>query len=195
MMRYLSLLALALFLSACGFQPLYATLEDEEAGTEELGAFYIEDITGPKDARQEVEDAMRTRMPDTGVKKTHAVTIALRDTRRAVAVRISSDTQRFDYTLVAGLQYRDLETDEVRRQSIRSIVSYGVVDSQYASLVGREDAVRRAAVDLARKIEVDMALFLRDRAPSSSGGALIDNNPNDDPLFRLEQEAQRDFQQ
>ncbi len=194
-MRQFPFLVMILVLGACGFQPLYATLDDEEQSVEELGAFYIESVSGPKDARQEVEDAMRLRLPDTGVKKTHAVTIELRDTRRAVAVRISSDTQRFDYTLVAWLRYRDLETDEVRRQSLRSIVSYGVVDSQYASLVGREDAVRRAAVDLARKIEVDMALFLRDRAPGSSGGELINNNPSDDPLFRLEQEAQRDFQQ
>ncbi|MEM0928644.1 MAG: LPS assembly lipoprotein LptE [Pseudomonadota bacterium] len=188
-------MAFVLVLAACGFRPLYGELEDDEGTPEQLGSFYIESITGPKDARQEVEDAMRRRVPGANGNETHAVSIGLRDTRRGVAVRISSDTQRFDYTLIASLRYRDLESDEVRSQTIRSIVSYGVVDSQYASLVGREDAVRRAAEDLARKIEVDMALFLRDRAPDNSGDALIDNNPNDNPLFRLEQEALRELQQ
>ncbi|MEO1658765.1 MAG: hypothetical protein AAFR65_13705 [Pseudomonadota bacterium] len=194
-MKRLILLSLALVLGACGFQPLYGEIEDEERTSDQLGAFYIESITGPKDARTEVEDAMRVRVPSANGNETHAVSIALRDTRRGVAVRISSDTQRFDYTLVATLSYRNLETDEVRRQTIRSIVSYGVVDSQYASLVGREDAVRRAAVDLTRKIEVDMALFLRDRAPDNSGGELINNDPSDNPLFRLEQDALRERQQ
>lgn len=194
-MARLALMAFVLVLAACGFRPLYGELEDDEGTPEQLGSFYIESITGPKDARQEVEDAMRRRVPGANGNETHAVSIGLRDTRRGVAVRISSDTQRFDYTLIASLRYRDLESDEVRSQTIRSIVSYGVVDSQYASLVGREDAVRRAAEDLARKIEVDMALFLRDRAPDNSGDALIDNNPNDNPLFRLEQEALRELQQ
>ncbi|MEM9286605.1 MAG: LPS assembly lipoprotein LptE [Pseudomonadota bacterium] len=195
MMARLALIAFVLVLAACGFRPLYGELEDDEGAPEQLGSFYIESITGPKDARQEVEDAMRRRVPGANGNETHAVSIGLRDTRRGVAVRISSDTQRFDYTLIASLRYRDLESDEVRSQTIRSIVSYGVVDSQYASLVGREDAVRRAAEDLARKIEVDMALFLRDRAPDNSGDALIDNNPNENPLFRLEQEALRELQQ
>ncbi|MEM7741773.1 MAG: hypothetical protein AAF225_13345 [Pseudomonadota bacterium] len=181
-------LVLTLILGACGFRPLYAELDDEQHTSEQLGALYIDSITGPKDASLEVQDAMRTRVPTANGDETHAVSISLRDRRRAVAVRIESDTRRFDYTLTARVAYRNLTTDEIRTQTIVSIVSYGVVDSQYASLVGREDAVRRAALDLARKVEVDMALFLRDRAPDNSGADLIGNNPGDDPLFRLEEE-------
>ncbi|MEO1041207.1 MAG: hypothetical protein AAFX52_02860 [Pseudomonadota bacterium] len=193
-MRLVILLALTFTLGACGFRPLYAELEGDQSTSEQLGTLYIDNITGPKDASLEVQDAMRTRVPTANGDETHAVSIALRDRRRAVAVRIESDTRRFDYTLTARVAYRNLETDEVRTQTIVSIVSYGVVDSQYASLVGREDAVRRAALDLARKIEVDMALFLRDRAPENSGPGLLRNNPSDDPLFRLEEEDFEGFQ-
>ena len=164
------LLAPLLFLlaatsSSCGFTPLYAT--SGEGIRSEMRGVRVGAVTGPPDAAYYAEDALRDVLPGTGAAQ-YDLRVQLRDQRRAVAVTRQANTTRFDYVLNARYSLRNLETDEVRQNTIQTVVSYGVVESQYASLVGREDAVRRAALDLARRVETDVALYLKGRAPETS---------------------------
>ena len=187
MMGVLTKLACALALLAlggCGFTPLYATAG--EGIQSEMRGVVVGTVTGPPDAAYYTEDALRDVLPG-GDAARYALEVQLRDSRQAVAVTRQADTTRFDYLLNARYTLRDLETGEARQNTIRTTISYGVVESQYASLVGREDAVRRAALDLARRVETDVALYLKGRAPETS------RVPISDVLDARDEDGLRDF--
>lgn len=184
-------LFLTFLLSACGFKPLYASLEGEAAGGS-LGTIYVEAVRGPPEARDLMRDRLQKRLPPRDGDERYTVTVDLVERRQGVSVNIDSSTRRFNYTLNARVIYRDKETGVGRRQNLQSIASFAVVPSQYASLVAREDAVRRAVVDLARKIETDAVLYVQGQAPVESDDTLFQTNNGEDSLRRLEREADRE---
>lgn len=168
-------------LAGCGFTPLYAT--DDAGIRSEMRGVRVTRVTGPPDAAYFAEDALRDVLPGESSTTRYTLAVSLRDQRRAVAVTRAANTTRYDYVLRAFYRLTDVETGQVRQNTIQTIVSYGVVDSQYASLVGREDAVRRAALDLAGRVETDVALYIKGRAPDAGAVALppvIDENERGD---------------
>ncbi|MBB4658019.1 LPS assembly lipoprotein LptE [Parvularcula dongshanensis] len=176
-----ALAGLALLVEGCGFTPLYAT-GGRSGIASDMREVTVTGVQGPPDAAYYVQGALRDVLPGDAPSQRYRLAIALRDQRRAVAVTEAADTTRYDYVLNASYTLQDTQTGDRRRSSLQTIVSYGVVDSQYASLVGREDAVRRAALDLARRLETDVALYLKDRAPEGSSVPLppvIDDEPLD----------------
>lgn len=169
MLRLLLAAALLLSLPACGFSPLYATNSDNAVATG-LRGVEVGPVRAEPEIARFVDHELRTLLPPSRTEPAkYRIDLTLGDRRRAVAVRQSESTSRFDYTLYGAYRLIDIETGEtVHRQSVYAQSSYGVVSSQYASLVGREDAVRRAAVELARRIEVDVALYFAGRAPQDN---------------------------
>ena len=161
-----ALLALAApALSSCGFTPLYAT---GGGGLQsELRGVTVGQVNGPADASYYAQAALREALPG-GAATRYTIALDLRDQRQSIGVTRSAETTRYDYTLQGRYRLTDAQTGETRVQTIQTVVSYGTTDSQYASLVGREDAVRRAALELARRIETDVALYLKGRAPEPS---------------------------
>ena len=188
-MRYL-ILALACFVvSSCGFTPLYGS-HDEGSRGGVLGQVKLDHVRGPDDARDFMRETLGTRLPRPNGDERYSMSIDLRETRQAVSVNIDSNTRRFNYLLVGTITYIDQETDQRRVQNLSSQVSFGVVSSQYSSLIGREDAVRRAVIDLARKIETDAALYAQGRAPQESDSTILQVTDQRDPLRNLEREAE-----
>jgi LPS-assembly lipoprotein len=180
----------SLVLASCGFRPLYADARTAE------GASHLTDIDffavrGPVMPRDTMRDALDRRFPDTGSNPRYAAAIDLNQQSTGVAVSIDSNASRFNYTLFATVTYTDRETNQRRVQTLRSIASYAVVPGLYASLVAEEDAVRRATLDLTRKIEADAALYVAGQAPQSSSGSLLQGNGQTDSLRQLEEEAER----
>ena len=165
-MRRLLTIPALLALGACGFSPLYATNDEGIRG--EMRMVAVGEITGPADAAYYTQGALADVLPGGASDPRYSLSVRLRDQRRAIAVTRSATTTRYDYVLLAGYTLNDTQTGETRTNSVQTTVSYGVVDSQYASLVGREDAVRRASLDLARRIETDVALYLKGRAPDTA---------------------------
>ena len=169
MLRLLLAAVLLLSLPACGFTPLYATNTDNDVSAG-LRAVEVGTLVAEPELSRLVDRELRTLLPedDKTIAK-YRVDITLQDRRRAVAVRQSESTSRFDYTLSGRYRLIDLETgNAIHNQKISAQSSYGIVSSQYASLVGREDAARRAAVELARRIEVDIAPFFAGRSPQDN---------------------------
>lgn len=161
--------ALALPLSGCGFTPLYAT-DGPTTIVPELAEVSLVDLSGPNGVSRQFQQAFADVLPNAlSNDGRYALAIELKEQRRAIAVTVSANTRRFDYYLFGNYVLTDKTTSKTRKRRLESIVSYGVVESQYASLVGREDAERRAAKELARKIELDIALYLKGRAPKAEG--------------------------
>jgi len=184
------LIGLACFaVSACGFTPLYGSIDDETVGGA-LGQIKLGSITGPNEAIDYMRETLGSRLPRPNGDERYTVSVSLRERRQAVSVNIDSNTRRFNYSLVGTIVYVDAETKKRRVQNLSSEVSFGVVPSQYASLIGREDAVRRAVIDLARKIETDAALYAQGRAPQESEAGILQGTDQRDPLRNLEREAE-----
>jgi len=180
----------AIALSACGFRPLYATGEQGFEGSD-LSDIRLTTVRGGGDSRYPLEEALRSNLPNAKGDARYEVAVQLRERRQAVAVRTDNTTQRFNYLLTASIQYVDKETGERRLQNLQSTTSFGVVSSQYASLIGREDAARRAGIDLARQIQTDMALYVKGRAPQASDRPAIQAGDRRDPLEQFEREKAR----
>ena len=175
MLRLALLAFLTLGLSACGFTPLYSTGGDSQVA-EGLRSIEVAGIDAEPEIQRLVGRELRDLLPDpSGDEPRYKLYMNLNDRRQATVVRRSAATTRFDYTLFGSYRLRDTETGEiVHRQKINAMTSYGVVSSQYASLVGREDAARRAAVEIARRIETDLALFLAGRPAEANEVELPD---------------------
>ncbi|MEM9837534.1 MAG: hypothetical protein AAF830_00120 [Pseudomonadota bacterium] len=184
-----AVLILLLFVSACGFKPLYATGDGPEE-TAALNQVRLGAVRGPTVSR----DIMRTELGDTfrstSGDERYLLSVNLRETTRAISVTVESNVRRFNYQLTANIAYADKETGEQRRQNLQSVVSYAVVPSQYATLVGQEDAKRRAVIDLVRKIETDAALYVQGRPTAESQGSIFRGNNQRDPLSNLERKEE-----
>lgn len=145
-------------LSGCGFTPLYATDGSSDVA-EALRSIGIKGIVGPPAPARHFEEALEGRLIETAAPR-YLLSVKLTDRRRTVAATSAADNTRENYTLRADMLMTDTVSGETRFQRLESTVGFGVVDSQYSSLIGREDAVRRAANELARKVEFDIALYL-----------------------------------
>jgi LPS-assembly lipoprotein len=180
----------ALGLAACGFRPLYA-VTDGEKGRPGLSDIEFTAVRGPKAPRDIMRDTLGRRLPENVDEPRYTAAVDLREQAVAVSVSIDSNARRFNYTLTAAVAYTDRATGERRRQTLQSIASYAVVPSQYASLIAREDAVRRASIDLSRKIEADAVLYAAGQAPQASDDDLFEREGRNDSLRQLEDEAER----
>lgn len=189
-----ALALLLLALGGCGFRPLYASVEGEADGGA-LGRVEVGPIRGPRDARDLMRDTLASRFPPMDGDERYVLAVNLDEVRQAVSVTIDNNARRFNYQLTGNILYLDRETGEQRTQNLQSVVSFAIVPSQYASLVGREDAVRRAVIDLARKIETDAALYAQGRATQTSEGGLFRGNTQRDPLRAIELEEERSRQE
>ncbi|MCQ8186286.1 hypothetical protein [Parvularcula maris] len=190
MIRFALALSAALLLSSCGFKPLYAEVQTAE-GESRLSDIDFRIVRAPVQPRDVMIEALQRRFRDTAAEPRYTANIALRQQSQGVAVSIDSNASRFNYSLFATVTYRDNQTGEQRVQTLRSIASYAVVPGLYASLVAEEDAVRRATLDLTRKIETDAALYAAGQAPQTANGSLLQGNGQTDSLRQLENEADR----
>jgi hypothetical protein len=194
MMRLQAAALLCLALGGCGFRPLYAVPAEGSEQQAILKTIAVEAVTGPRapQATRIMAKELPERFADPGSDARYTMQVRLNERNQGVSVTIDSNTRRFNYSLSGQIRYTDRKSNEVRVQNLRSIVSYAVVPSQYATLVGREDAIRRAVLDLSRKIEVDAILYANGGAAETSDGGLLDTPTDQDPLRTLERDAEAD---
>ncbi|GAB4539227.1 MAG: hypothetical protein Tsb0010_17670 [Parvularculaceae bacterium] len=160
-------------LSACGFQPLYADRGAASAPAE-LRAVRIAPIRQPEPVGFFVQDALEQRLASAvgGEAPKYELTMRLREGRRALAIQIDSSVTRFNYTLSADYQLRDLQTNAVLdRGRSTATTSFNVVTSQYATLVGERDAQEKAAAEISAEIESRLAVYFASAEPRSGGSA------------------------
>ncbi|WP_306251964.1 LPS assembly lipoprotein LptE [Parvularcula sp. IMCC14364] len=146
------------FLSACGFTPLYA--DNDQELTRSLAEVNILPIREPETASYVLENELRDFSSRTAATR-YDLQVGLRENRKSVSVTGNAQTARFEYTLLGTYTLTDNETGQRYRNSKSVITSYGIVPSQYASLVAQEDASRKAAIELAQQIEFDLVFYFK----------------------------------
>jgi len=163
MRRVLALAILALSatgLSGCGFTPLYA----EPGVVANLAAI---DVVAPEGRtgfliRQHLDDAFARNR---GLPAAYEMNLALGEARYPRGVRIDNVATRYEYVLTADYALSYLPSRALaKRGQVRVTLTYDSADQPYASIAAQQDAQDRAAEEAARRIQLELAVWLANEA-------------------------------
>lgn len=164
-MRKSFLLLPVLLLTACGFQPMYGThsasTQKNESGQSlaDIDIAMLPDREG-QILHNELIDIMQPRGPsaDTRYKLTFS---DLRIAIRELDLTKSSEATRAQVSANVSIYLTDLKTGErVLNRSLKSISSYNILPSEFATNVTEDNARDNALRDLARQIQLQLSLYL-----------------------------------
>lgn len=165
-----ALAALALLgpaLSGCGFRPVYGSYSAAAVSGAELGQVAIEPI-GERNG-QVLRNLLIDRFYADGrpASPSHRLLIRLAATEEDLGIRRDATATRARIRLVADYELVDGTTGQtVYRSFSRAVVSYNLLEAQYATLVAEQDAYERGLTELAEDIRTRIALFFT-RDPTS----------------------------
>ena len=150
----------ALGLSACGFTPLYGP----QSVTKGLSAIEVVAPDGRAGylLREKLDDAFAR---DVNVLPSHRFVYTLSEMRYARGVRVDNVANRYELNLTANWRLLDARTGQpVRAGSTSAAVTYDSADQPYASIAAQQDSEERAATELARRIQLELATWLAGKA-------------------------------
>jgi LPS-assembly lipoprotein len=150
----------ALGLSACGFTPLYGA----QSVSKGLGAI---EVVAPEGRagyllREKLDDALAR---DVNVLPSYRLIYGVSETRYARGVRVDNVANRYELNLTASWRLVDAKTGQNVQTGVTSAaVTYDSADQPYASIAAQQDSQERAATELARKIQLELAAWLAGKA-------------------------------
>ncbi len=148
---------MALALSACGFQPLYAT---GDGGAPGLRNVALTGVEAPEEIAPVVTRAFARRMAAAPSSARYDLLVTATEQAERLAVQIDASVTRYNYRLVGDYTLVERGTGKRIRGNVVSIASFSVVNSQYSTLYAEEAAREKAATQLAEDIERDILLEL-----------------------------------
>lgn len=156
------LVAGALALSACGFTPLYGPQSVVQ------GLSGIEVVAPDGRAgfliREQLDDAL-ARNPN--VLPSYKLVYTVNERRYARGVRVDNVANRYELALTANWKLLDVKTGQpVRTGSAYATATYDSADQPYAAVSAQQDGQERAAAEVARKIQIDLAAWLAGKTPA-----------------------------
>ncbi|HEY7901595.1 MAG TPA: LPS assembly lipoprotein LptE [Caulobacteraceae bacterium] len=157
MIASLVVVALAGALGGCGFTPLYATpglakgLSSIEVAAPDGRVGFL--------VRQALEDDL-ARGRD--APPAWRLAFSLDQTRDPRGLTVNDYAQRYEVGLTVTYTLTDLSTGSVVHSGrVISEVSYDAANDPYAGIAARQDSQQRAANDAARKIEIELAAWMK----------------------------------
>jgi len=150
------LTAASVALSGCGFTPLYA----QQGVVPSLAAI---DVVAPEGRtgfliRESLDDAFAKNR---GAPAAYRMNLALAEARYPRGIRIDNVATRYEYVLTATYQLASLPSGALaKRGVVRVELTYDSADQPYASIAAQQDAQQRAAVEAARRIQLELAAWL-----------------------------------
>lgn len=142
-------------LAGCGFTPLYA-----EPGV--MPGLSSIQVVAPEGRvgyllRESLDDALAHRP---GAPTAWRLDLAMDQSREPLGLRIDDVARRYQVTLTVQYALVDTATGQVaHRGAATSFASYDLADQPYAAIAARQDVQQRAADEVARKIQMDLATF------------------------------------
>ena len=159
----LALLAATLTVSGCGFTPLYGSA----SGVSGLSA--IETVAADGRAgyllREQLDDALAR---DVRVLPSHRLVFTVDEKRFARGIRIDNVANRYELNMIVTWRLVSTETGvDVRKGVTSAAVTFDSADQPYAAIAAQQDGQERAAAEVARKIQLDLAAWLAGKAPAA----------------------------
>jgi LPS-assembly lipoprotein len=158
-------LCLGLVLAGCGYHPLYGQRGADNASVvDELALIRIEGI--PDRTGQKMYNMLRERLNPYGKPEQakYALSVALTETRETLFLEKDETATRTNLTLKASFILRRLDDSSVLvTGSSRSVTSYDILSSPFATEVSKEDARERCARAISDDMRTRLALALTPR--------------------------------
>jgi LPS-assembly lipoprotein len=142
-------------LTACGFHPLYGR---GGASPAIMASIYVDPI--PERTGYELRNSLMDLLDSGGAgSKRYRLNVRLADQRKGIALQNDATITRYNYLLDADYELTDSTGKIVTRGHQSTLTAYNVVASPYATLAARQDAQKRAAQDLAQRIQLDLGVW------------------------------------
>ena len=156
-MRITAILALCFALAGCGFQPLYG----DGRLSPQMASIYVEPIAESSgyELRNSLIDLLGSNGETAG--KAYRLVITLADTSQGVALQNDATITRYNDTLNATYVLTDAKGQELTRGTLTGLSSYNVANSPFATLAARQDSDKRAALDIAQRLRLDLGVYFR----------------------------------
>ncbi len=154
--RFIALLGFSL-LAGCGFQPMYGSLSPNTQAGIELENIELSIPNTRLGALLHNQLADTIYSQGAPAEPAHQLAIQIDSFERSTALRIDASTAREIFELQTRFQLTDIESGEVVYTGARTTTaSYDVVDSQFSTLVSKEDAQTRAVRQMSDDIKLDL---------------------------------------
>ena len=162
------LLTAGLLLGACGFKPLYGTTANTPSTVEALAHVEIQPIANREG--QLMRTALQRRL--NGKAKGAAqykLLVTLKENIATLAVQRNAFATRANLRLSARYHLtRISDGQKLNEGSLRSVSSYNILSSDFATYTAQNDARSRAIEDLADSIQTRLAAYFT--GPSAESG-------------------------
>jgi len=148
------------FLTACGFQPIYGERSGGATVRQDIRAISIAPI--PDRVGQLVRNQLIDALTPQGQPREalYTLTVALTQTKEGVAFQSDEQATRFNVSLEAIYVLRDVKDGAVITQgATRSVAAFNIVQSEFANITAEADAQRRAARQVADGIALRLGVF------------------------------------
>jgi LPS-assembly lipoprotein len=155
----------AVFLSGCGFRPLYGQRSAGNSVPSQFSRIEVSRIEGR--AGNHLSNYLIDQFSARGGnnKKEYRLDIALNESKYGLAIREDESVTRFNLHLVGSVRLTRLQDQKILfEESVRTISAYNVVQSEFATLSAERDAEDRAARDMGREISTRLAIFFQRQA-------------------------------
>jgi LPS-assembly lipoprotein len=148
-------------LAACGFQPLYGEHSARSVSSDELAAVQI-DLIRDREGQMLRNELLDRFQPAGGaLQPRYGLSIGLQLSRTALGILKDATASRVNLTLTATYVLREIATGNVvfKGQS-RSIDSFDITSSDFATTSSEADAIRRTVTDLSEQITTRVSIVL-----------------------------------
>lgn len=155
----MTMIFVAVTLSACGFHPLYATNDASSGARAVFANIYVEPIAHERvgyDLRNRLIDLLHA--PARPQNAAYSLNVRVTETREGVALQNDATITRYDLAFTAKYELKDANQKTVTNGEETTLESFDVAQSPYASLTGQEQAEKRAAEDMAEHIRIDLSV-------------------------------------
>jgi LPS-assembly lipoprotein len=146
----------ALSLAGCGFAPLYGA----PGVTSTLASVQVEAPDGRTGEliREHLDDVLAH---SADAQPAYRMKLQISEQRFPRGVRVDNVATRYEYVLTAAYVLTPVNgTEKPKTGRVRVEVTYDSADQPYASVAAQQDAQDRAAEEAARKIQLELAVWL-----------------------------------
>ncbi len=151
-------LCLCFALAGCGFHPLYV----RSNLAPQLSSIYVESI--PERDGYELRNTLIDLLNSDGetAGKAYRLKIVLNENSQGIALQNDATITRYNTILEARYTLSDTRGNVLTTGNQTELSAYNVVQSPYATLVAAQDSTKRAAQDMAQRIQLDLGVWFRD---------------------------------
>ncbi|MBL4614423.1 MAG: hypothetical protein JKY27_06070 [Magnetovibrio sp.] len=156
----LALISVAALQSGCGYRPLYAQNTNVPHTAQQLNLIEIKPITDR--VGQMMRTAVQRRIAPKAQKiaKQYDLQINLTESIATLAVEESAFATRANLHLRAQFQLiNKTDRKQLLDGTVKTVSSYNILSSDFATISARKDARKRAVEDLAASLQTRLAIY------------------------------------